>query len=539
MSESAQIVTFYSYKGGVGRSMAVLNVAYALADQGLNVLVLDLDLEAPGLSGFLHRNHELSAPASFDIVDLLRWASQVAQSPEPVDQAALPPASDYIVSVPVEKFCKRPELGSMGRLDVIPVDEARDYYGRMTGLGIGNLDREALIRIGSVLRSWLKSRKFTASVPEYYGTADPTPNYDFILVDSRTGVTEIGGLCIGPLSDSLIVLTALNDQNINGTKQFLEEVGILATEGSAERLDPKPTLIVASPVPAGEIETKKARLEKLKEAVGNIVVKLSYHPQLALFETIFVRDYQDEYLAKEYFQLVELILKFGNEEDSPDVLMKLPTLTADLRREQIRRFLRNVSRSRSDLMAVFELLRKESDIESDLDYALLDQAYRYCSQTHSSGGNEWTLKRAELTWEWAAKTTDSELKLLRFEASQAAFTLVADSAKSTKNEKTRALNNWGNALFEQAKRKTGAEADRLFAAAIEKLLRSESLVPGKAAYNLACLTALKGQPDECRKWLSKSLEHGTLPSKQHLLNDSDLESVRSMAWFHELLSRVD
>ena len=45
------IFTFYSFKGGVGRSLAVMNVAYTLAGRGRHVLVVDMDLEAPGLSG--------------------------------------------------------------------------------------------------------------------------------------------------------------------------------------------------------------------------------------------------------------------------------------------------------------------------------------------------------------------------------------------------------------------------------------------------------------------------------------------------------
>jgi len=49
------LFTFYSFKGGVGRSMALMNVAYTLAGRGRHVLVVDMDLEAPGLSGFLHR----------------------------------------------------------------------------------------------------------------------------------------------------------------------------------------------------------------------------------------------------------------------------------------------------------------------------------------------------------------------------------------------------------------------------------------------------------------------------------------------------
>jgi cellulose biosynthesis protein BcsQ len=46
------IFTFYSFKGGVGRSMAMANVAWELASRGLRVLVIDFDLEAPGLERY-------------------------------------------------------------------------------------------------------------------------------------------------------------------------------------------------------------------------------------------------------------------------------------------------------------------------------------------------------------------------------------------------------------------------------------------------------------------------------------------------------
>lgn len=46
------IVTFYSYKGGVGRTMALVNTAVALARLGRRVLVVDFDLEAPGLPSY-------------------------------------------------------------------------------------------------------------------------------------------------------------------------------------------------------------------------------------------------------------------------------------------------------------------------------------------------------------------------------------------------------------------------------------------------------------------------------------------------------
>ena len=55
-----EITTFYSYKGGTGRSMALANVAYILATDtsydGKKVLMIDWDLEAPGLHRFFSRD---------------------------------------------------------------------------------------------------------------------------------------------------------------------------------------------------------------------------------------------------------------------------------------------------------------------------------------------------------------------------------------------------------------------------------------------------------------------------------------------------
>lgn len=50
----APIITFYSYKGGTGRSMSLANTAWILASNGCRVLVVDWDLEAPGLHRFFH-----------------------------------------------------------------------------------------------------------------------------------------------------------------------------------------------------------------------------------------------------------------------------------------------------------------------------------------------------------------------------------------------------------------------------------------------------------------------------------------------------
>ena len=52
--EPGTVVTFYSFKGGTGRTMALANVAWILASTGMRVLAVDWDLEAPGLHRYFH-----------------------------------------------------------------------------------------------------------------------------------------------------------------------------------------------------------------------------------------------------------------------------------------------------------------------------------------------------------------------------------------------------------------------------------------------------------------------------------------------------
>ena len=72
-----QVITFYSYKGGTGRTMALVNVAVLLGESGSssnNVLAVDWDLEAPGLHRYFASRcegfsdeHKLT-PASIDMI---------------------------------------------------------------------------------------------------------------------------------------------------------------------------------------------------------------------------------------------------------------------------------------------------------------------------------------------------------------------------------------------------------------------------------------------------------------------------------------
>src|SRR5947209_4799094 len=76
MSDEAKpgkIITFYSYKGGTGRSMALANIAWVLASAGKRVLAIDWDLEAPGLHRYFQpflTDKELSGQESQGVFDM-------------------------------------------------------------------------------------------------------------------------------------------------------------------------------------------------------------------------------------------------------------------------------------------------------------------------------------------------------------------------------------------------------------------------------------------------------------------------------------
>src|SRR6201992_2436168 len=53
-NSEGKVVTFYSFKGGTGRTMALANVAWILASNGMKVLVVDWDLDSPGLHRYFH-----------------------------------------------------------------------------------------------------------------------------------------------------------------------------------------------------------------------------------------------------------------------------------------------------------------------------------------------------------------------------------------------------------------------------------------------------------------------------------------------------
>lgn len=173
-------VTFYGIKGGVGRSTALVNWAWHLAEQGKKVLVFDLDLESPGVSSSLLPTSHLP---DYGIVD---WFVE-----DGVGQAE---------SVEGEMLGASPlAQGLSGEIKVVPA------YGGKTGNYLPKLARCYAEFSGNASISWAECLQNLVERQEEMG------NPDVVILDSRAGLHDIAAV-LATRMDADTLLFAIDSQ---------------------------------------------------------------------------------------------------------------------------------------------------------------------------------------------------------------------------------------------------------------------------------------------------------------------------------------
>lgn len=200
--EPGKVITFYSYKGGTGRSMAVANISCLLAKRlsktSQKVLVMDWDLEAPGLH---------------------RFFSAKSDSPE---FESRPGVMNYFRDLE-ERLTKSPSLydglksadGWQVLDDTLRLDDylIPDVVSGVDLMRAGRFDSEYPKLVGSF--SWIEFfdrygaviRSFRELVSNRFG---------YTLIDSRTGVTDVSGICTTLLPEKLVGVFTPNRQSLYG-----------------------------------------------------------------------------------------------------------------------------------------------------------------------------------------------------------------------------------------------------------------------------------------------------------------------------------
>ena len=202
------IITFYSHKGGVGRTTAMTSYALHLAAQGKSVAIIDCDLEAPGYLNFfdLSEHEELIEGKKNGLVEFLCDTQFMGKDVE---------IKDYMLNAGARNQ-NSDNNSALNRIWIIPagnlnegVDEKnalkspnrQDYVEALAKLNLGNTQK--VIKSFSVLFEQLKEK------------------VDAILIDSRTGFNDIFGTATLHLSSCVVGFFGLSRQNEPGLINLL------------------------------------------------------------------------------------------------------------------------------------------------------------------------------------------------------------------------------------------------------------------------------------------------------------------------------
>ena len=282
------VVTFYSFKGGVGRTLALLNVAYEIADSGQRVLVVDFDLEAPAIRPDRWKqgaNDEESdqvgrGPTDAGVVEFVTCYLETMR---------VPPVSDYIVDA-------NPE-GCQGHLAVMSAGAVDGTYGqRLNAIDWSLLyaARDGYVMFEDVRAQWQAA------------------GFDYVLLDSRTGFTDVGGICTRHLPDAVVSLFRPDDQSLGGTAQMAE--AILAEVPTPRRAHDIEQHFVMAGIPDADDEhghlarRRRVFVERLGIPGHDRLTEIKHYSSMDLLtHPIYTMERRGTRLAKSYLALTRKI----------------------------------------------------------------------------------------------------------------------------------------------------------------------------------------------------------------------------------------
>ncbi|QEP44750.1 ParA family protein [Ectothiorhodospiraceae bacterium BW-2] len=181
ISSGAPRIVFFSIKGGVGRSTASAVAAWSLAQSGKRVMVMDLDLESPGISSSLLPDERRP---TYGITD---WLVE-----DLVENGAM--VFDSMVA--------RSDLSYDEEIYIVPA------HGRDPGEYVAKLGRVWMPKIDEKGSQEPWFRRLSRLLLELETHWQP----DVILIDSRAGIDEVASACITDLGAKGVLLFSIDGE---------------------------------------------------------------------------------------------------------------------------------------------------------------------------------------------------------------------------------------------------------------------------------------------------------------------------------------
>ena len=220
-NKKGQIITFYSHKGGTGRTMSLANVAVVMARRyKKKVLAMDWDLEAPGL----HRYFEQYVEKSTETNDKKNANNfQNYYFPNLNERVSSPLLNEKKGVIDLftdfrDEFFDKKEITTAAITHyleqnfeqlIVPIQQAEGLHLVKSGL----IDENYAQKVQTF--NW---REFFEKAYDFFPAFIQflESRYDFILIDSRTGYTDTAGICTMLLPEKLVLVFTLNYQSLEG-----------------------------------------------------------------------------------------------------------------------------------------------------------------------------------------------------------------------------------------------------------------------------------------------------------------------------------
>ena len=269
-------IAFYSYKGGVGRTLAATNFAVYLAKLGLNVIIMDFDLDAPGVDSKFP-NLDLPRGQAGLIDYILRFQR---------DGAEPGPINEILCSVPVPSPRQEYSLGLIPAGDYL----AADYAKKLNELDWGAIFSE---------------RDGVAFFQQFLARIKQELSPDVLIIDSRTGFSEIGGLCTQQLADETVIMSSLARESIKMTRHLARVIRESEIARSLSKEVETKVVVCRVPKPK-DIDRLKAHCCKMFDVDETNLFFLFSCPGLEREEFVAMRDAsKEDTLVANYIQLFQ------------------------------------------------------------------------------------------------------------------------------------------------------------------------------------------------------------------------------------------
>lgn len=284
--DPGEILTFYSYKGGTGRTMVLANTACLLAQQpegNGGVLIVDWDLEAPGLHHYFAdrlqtqfanpktSSHALERhPGLIDF--FIALSAEIAKLPQITEEPTPEVQKQLRLAVSLDSYILRTDVPNVYLLKAGAFDES--YAKRVNTFPWEPIYNRAPWMI-SLVAKWFTRR------------------FRYTLIDSRTGITDTSGICTMLLPDKLVTVFTPNRQSLDGVLQMVER----STNYRRRSSDLRPLSVF--PLPS-RIETNEPELRERWRKDSST----GYQPQ---FEALFRKVWElQECNLETYFNEVQI-----------------------------------------------------------------------------------------------------------------------------------------------------------------------------------------------------------------------------------------